>query len=93
MTEEPVRRGTMLDLLLTSQEGFVGIVKIKGSLSCYDHEIVEFKVVRVVRRIESKLTSLTRTSGEQTLASTGTHLVKYCVTKYWKGGPRKLSNI
>ncbi|GAB0204934.1 mitochondrial enolase superfamily member 1 [Grus japonensis] len=58
VTEEPTRRGAMLDLVLTSEEGLVGDVKLKGSLGCSDHEMVEFKILRAVRRMHSNLTTL-----------------------------------
>ncbi|GAB0206749.1 hypothetical protein GRJ2_003140500 [Grus japonensis] len=48
----------MLDLILTNKEGLVGDVKIKGSLGCSDHEMVEFKILRAARRAHSKLTTL-----------------------------------
>ncbi|KAK4817455.1 hypothetical protein QYF61_015610 [Mycteria americana] len=56
--EEPARRGAMLDLLLTNKEELVGNVKLKGSLGCSDHEMVEFKILRAPRRVHSKLTTL-----------------------------------
>ncbi|GAB0206404.1 hypothetical protein GRJ2_003106000 [Grus japonensis] len=56
--EEPMRRGAMLDLVLTNKEGLVGDVKFKGSLGCSDHEMVEFKILRAARRAHSKLTTL-----------------------------------
>ncbi|GAB0186145.1 mitochondrial enolase superfamily member 1 [Grus japonensis] len=56
--EEPTRRGAMLDLVLTNKEGLVGNVKLKGSLGCSDHEMVEFKILREARRAHSKLTTL-----------------------------------
>ncbi|GAB0190393.1 triadin [Grus japonensis] len=48
----------MLDLLLTNKEGLVGNVKLKGSLGCSDHEMVEFKILRAARKVHSKLTTL-----------------------------------
>ena len=48
----------MLDLVLTNKEGLVGNVKLKGSLGCSGHEIVEFKIPRAARRVHSKLTTL-----------------------------------
>ena len=48
----------MLDLVLTKKEGLVGSVKLKGSLGCSDHEMVEFKILRAVRREQSKLPTL-----------------------------------
>ncbi|GAB0176272.1 hypothetical protein GRJ2_000092400 [Grus japonensis] len=56
--EEPTRRGAMLDLILTNKEGLVGDVKLKGSLGCSDHKMVEFRILRAVRRVHSKLTTL-----------------------------------
>ncbi|GAB0205664.1 mitochondrial enolase superfamily member 1 [Grus japonensis] len=56
--EEPTRRGAMLDLILTNKEGLVGDVKLKGSLGCSDHEMVEFRILRAARRALSKLTAL-----------------------------------
>ncbi|KAK4828314.1 hypothetical protein QYF61_025326 [Mycteria americana] len=53
-----MRRGAMLDLVLTKNEGLVGNVKLKGSLGCSDHEMVEFKILRAARRAHSKLTTL-----------------------------------
>ncbi|GAB0193880.1 mitochondrial enolase superfamily member 1 [Grus japonensis] len=58
VTEEPTRRGAMLGLILTNKEGLVGDVKLKGSLGCSDHEMVEFKILRAARRAHSKLTAL-----------------------------------
>ncbi|GAB0207578.1 mitochondrial enolase superfamily member 1 [Grus japonensis] len=48
----------MLDLVLTNKEGLVGNVKLKGSLGCSDHEMVEFRILRAARRAHSKLTTL-----------------------------------
>ncbi|GAB0177387.1 hypothetical protein GRJ2_000203900 [Grus japonensis] len=48
----------MLDLVLTKKEGLVGDVKLKGSLGCSDHEMVEFKILRAVKRTHSKLSTL-----------------------------------
>ncbi|GAB0209810.1 mitochondrial enolase superfamily member 1 [Grus japonensis] len=48
----------MLDLVLTNKEGLVGDVKLKGSLGCSDHEMVEFRVLRAARRVHSKVTTL-----------------------------------
>jgi len=48
----------MLDLTLTNKEGLVGNVKLKGSLGCSDHGMVELKILRAVRRAHSKLPAL-----------------------------------
>lgn len=57
--EEPTRRGAMLDLVLTNKKGLMGNVKLKGSLGCSDHEMVEFENLRAAaRRMHNKLTAL-----------------------------------
>ena len=82
----------MLDLVLSNKEGLVRSVKVKVSLGCCDHEIVEFKILRAVRRARSKLT--TRNSGEQILASAGICFIEHHGIKPWgRMGPRKLVNI
>ena len=48
----------MLDLVPTNKEGLVGNVKLKGSLGCSDHEMVDFKILRAVRKVYSKLATL-----------------------------------
>ena len=58
VVEEPMRRGAMRDLVLTSKKGLVGNVKLKGGLGCSDHEMVEFKILRAARRAHSKLATL-----------------------------------
>ncbi|GAB0180562.1 hypothetical protein GRJ2_000521500 [Grus japonensis] len=55
--EEPMRKGPLLDLLLTNKEGLVGDVKVKGSLGCSDHEVVEFRSLRAGRRVKKCTTS------------------------------------
>ncbi|GAB0195099.1 mitochondrial enolase superfamily member 1 [Grus japonensis] len=45
VTEEPMRRGAMLDFILTNKEGLEGDVKLKGSLGCSDHKMVDFRRV------------------------------------------------
>ncbi|GAB0190215.1 hypothetical protein GRJ2_001486800 [Grus japonensis] len=56
--EEQMMRGAMLELVLTNKEGLVGNVKLKGSLGCSDHEMMEFKILMAVRRAHSKLATL-----------------------------------
>ncbi|GAB0178004.1 hypothetical protein GRJ2_000265700 [Grus japonensis] len=53
-----MKRGAILDLVLTNEEGLVGDVKLKGSLGCSDHKMMEFKMLRAARRAHSKLTTL-----------------------------------
>jgi len=56
--EELMRTGAVLDLVLTNKEGLVRNVKLKGSLGCSDHEMVEFKILRAAGRAHNKLTTL-----------------------------------
>lgn len=58
LTLEPTRKGAMLDLVLTNQERLVSNVKHKGSFGCSDHEMVEFKILRVSKRVCNKLATL-----------------------------------
>ncbi|PKU45361.1 hypothetical protein llap_4305 [Limosa lapponica baueri] len=48
----------MLDLDLTNKEGLVANVKLKGSLGCRDHEMIEFKILRAARSVRSKPATL-----------------------------------
>jgi len=41
VTEEPTRRGVILDLVLTKKEELLGNMKIKGSLGYSDHDVME----------------------------------------------------
>ncbi|PKU43415.1 rna-directed dna polymerase from mobile element jockey-like [Limosa lapponica baueri] len=75
--EQPTRRGAMLDLVLTNKEGLVGSVKLKGSLGCSDHEMVEFKILRAARRAHCKLAPLDFRRAD----SSGICLVGYHGTK------------
>lgn len=56
--ENPKRKGTLLDLILTNKEGLDGDVKVESSLNCSDHEMVESRILRAGRRVKSKLTTL-----------------------------------
>ncbi|PKU42988.1 glycerol kinase [Limosa lapponica baueri] len=62
VTEQPMRRGAMLDLILTNKEGLVGKVKLKRSIGCSDYDMVEFKTLRAVRKAHSKITLDFRTT-------------------------------
>ncbi|GAB0208892.1 hypothetical protein GRJ2_003354900 [Grus japonensis] len=53
-----MRRGVLLDLVLTNKEGLVGDVKVEGSLGCRDHEMVEFRILRGRSRAVSRITAL-----------------------------------
>ena len=57
--EETTRRGALHELIFTNKEGLVGAVKVKGSRSCSDHEMVELRILRAGRRVKRKLTTLT----------------------------------
>jgi len=48
----------MLDLLVTNARELIGDVKIRGSLGCSDHALVEFTVPRDVGQAKSKIRTL-----------------------------------
>jgi len=50
VVEEPTRKGTLLDLVLTNKEGLVEDVKVGRRLSCSDHEMVEFRILEEAGR-------------------------------------------
>jgi len=56
MVEKLMRRGTLMDLVLTKKEGLVEDVKVGGSLSCIDHEMVE--ILHGESRAISRITTL-----------------------------------
>ncbi|XP_010001821.1 PREDICTED: sciellin [Chaetura pelagica] len=58
--EEPKRKGAMLDLVPTKKDGLVDNVKLKGSLDCSEHEMLEFRIRRATREVHSKLTTFRR---------------------------------
>ena len=51
--DEPMRRGSLLDLILIKKEGLIEDVKVKGSLGHRDHEIVEFRILRAGKRVKT----------------------------------------
>ena len=53
-----MRKGAVLDCILTSKEGLVGDVKVKGILGCSDHKMVEFSIMRGRSRAKSNITGL-----------------------------------
>jgi len=58
VVQELMRKGAMLDFVLTNEEGLVSNVKLKGSFGCSEHKMVEFKILRVPKRVLSKLATL-----------------------------------
>ena len=53
-----MRRGALLDLVLTNKEGLVEDVKAGGRLGCSDHEILEFKTLHGGSRAISRIKTL-----------------------------------
>ena len=53
-----MKRGALLDLLLTRKEGLIGNMKVKCILGCSEHEVVEFSLLRRGSRVKSKPTTL-----------------------------------
>lgn len=56
-------RGAFLDLIFTNNDELTEDVKVKDSLACRDHEVVEFRILR------AEASSQPQTSGKQTLDS------------------------
>lgn len=44
MIEKSMRRGSVLDLVLTSRKKLVENVMLQGSCGCSDHEVLEFEI-------------------------------------------------
>ena len=57
VTDEPRRRGSFLDLIVTTKEGLVEDMKVKDNLCCRDHVTVEFWILRERERVKRKLTA------------------------------------
>ena len=74
VVQEPMRKGAMLDFILTNKKELVSNVKLNGSLGCSNHRKVEFKIRRVSESTCSKLVTLDL--GEQTLNSSGNCLAR-----------------
>jgi len=58
MTEDSMRTGALLDLIITNKEGLVGDMEVEGSLGCSEYEVVEFRILRRRIRAKSKITTL-----------------------------------
>ncbi|PKU40554.1 rna-directed dna polymerase from mobile element jockey-like [Limosa lapponica baueri] len=50
LVREPTREGALLDLLFVNREGLVGDVTVGGHLGYRDREMIEFLILREVRR-------------------------------------------
>lgn len=60
---------------MTNKEGLVSYVKVKGSLGCSDHKMVELSILCGQSRAKNKITLWT--SGEQTSPSSHICLVEF----------------
>jgi len=58
VVEEPTKKGTLLDLVLTNKEGLVEDVKVGGRLGCSNHEMAEFRILRGGSRAISRIKTL-----------------------------------
>lgn len=75
-----MRTGVGLHLFVTNQGGLVG--NVKHSLECGDHEMVEFEILRAVRRVHSNL--ITLDSRRVDLVSSRVSLVECYGRVSWK---------
>ena len=79
----------MLELILSNKEGLVGNVKLKGSLGCSDHEMVQFRMLSAARREHRRLTTLD--FRKEDLASWGISFIESHGTKtFRKEGPKRI---
>lgn len=53
--EDPTRRDTVQDFILTNKKSLRRNVNLKDSLGCSSREMVESKILRAVRKAHSKL--------------------------------------
>lgn len=58
VVEEPTRKGAGLELVFTSKQALLSNVKLEGSFGCSDHKMMEFKILRVSKKVCSQLTTL-----------------------------------
>lgn len=90
MIDDPTKRDALWGLKLTSNEGLMGDVNVKGSLGSTDHEAVEFRIMRGEGR-GGKASLQPWTSGEQVLAFSKICLVECHGLRPWKEeGPKKV---
>jgi len=55
---EPARKDVLLELLFVNREGLVGDVMVGGCLGHSDHEMIEFKIFDVMRKMGSRVATL-----------------------------------
>ena len=56
--EEPARRGSLLDLVLTNKAGLVRDVEAVGSLGNSNHRMMEFRILQGRSKAKSRITTL-----------------------------------
>ena len=88
-----MRRGVLLDPVLTNKEGLVGDVKVGSSLGCSDHKMVEFRILRGRSRAISRITTLDFRRATFSLFKDLLGRIPWIKVLEGKGGPRKMVNI
>lgn len=83
MVQEPTRKGATLDLVLINKKGLVSNMKFKGSLGCRDHDIMDFKILRMSKKVQVA-SLLLWISGEQTFPLAGNCLARWHGVVPWK---------
>ncbi|PKU29506.1 glycerol kinase [Limosa lapponica baueri] len=58
LVEEPMRRETLLDLVLTNEEGLVEDIKVGGNLGCSDRVKMEFRIMDSICKSISRTDTL-----------------------------------
>ncbi|KAK4830768.1 hypothetical protein QYF61_013257 [Mycteria americana] len=56
--DSPTSGDAILELMVTNTSGLISDVKIRGSLGCSDHALVEFVVLRDMGQVKSKVRTL-----------------------------------
>ena len=56
--KEPTRRGNILDLVITNEQGLMGDVCLEAGLASSDHEMVRWRIYVGLERREEKGESL-----------------------------------
>lgn len=51
-------KGAMLDFVLANKKRLMGNMKVKNNLVCIGYEMVEFRIIRTIRRVCSELSTL-----------------------------------
>lgn len=86
--KESLRRGALLDLILTHNKGLVGKVKVKGSFCCSNHKPMNFRILREGVRVKCEITTLDFRRAHWPLSETWLEESRE-INSWRKKGPKK----